>query len=80
MGKLGERKDCGGIMKKSEYICDICGAKTTTDEINSGKTSSNKIYLILLNFSKINKPSPSMERGFFCVNFCKLRLKKARIA
>ena len=31
-------------MKKSEYICDICGAKTTTDEINSGKTSSVKIY------------------------------------
>lgn len=31
-------------MKKSEYICDICGAKTTTDEINSGKTISNKIY------------------------------------
>ena len=31
-------------MKKSEYICDICGDKITTDEINSGKTSSNKIY------------------------------------
>ena len=31
-------------MRKSEYICDICGAKTTTDEINSGKTSSVKIY------------------------------------
>ena len=31
-------------MKKSEYICDICGAKTTTDEIINEKTTKTKLY------------------------------------
>lgn len=29
-------------MRKSEYICDICGAKITTDDITSGKTLDKK--------------------------------------
>lgn len=31
-------------MRKSEYICDICGDKITTDDITSGKTLDKKIF------------------------------------
>lgn len=40
-------------MRKSEYICDICGAKTTTDEINSGK--STELVLRLIEENQLNK-------------------------
>ncbi len=31
-------------MRNSEYICDICGDKITTNEIISGKSTNVKLY------------------------------------
>lgn len=66
--------------KKSEYICNLCGAKTSTDEIINNKASANIYGLYFATKAEVFTVKPVWECNIHICEECLnalVRLKQA---